>query len=165
MSHARSSGYTAVEVLLSMTVLAIGAAGVMSMQKAAIQGNNDARQLDTANAIAHTWMDRLRTDATTWTLPSTVIANSATSNLGTTQWLGNTLSAFFLPTAPAAYPAEGKSSAFDVFGRDLIATDAAKAVFCTHIKLEALNYDKNNNPVILGATVLVFWPSPTSQRR
>ena len=159
--HARTAnapGYTAIEVLLSMTVLAIGAAGVISMQKAAIQGNNDARQLDTANAIAHTWMDRLRTDATAWTLPSTLVASSGTSNLVNTQWLNHALSVFFLPTAPATYPAEGYSAAFDNLGRDLDATDAPTAVFCTHIKLEALYYDQAANPLILNATVLVFWP-------
>lgn len=46
-------GYTAIEVMLAITVLMIGSAGVMSMQKASIQGNFDARRLDLANSIAH----------------------------------------------------------------------------------------------------------------
>jgi prepilin-type N-terminal cleavage/methylation domain-containing protein len=155
-------GYTAVEVLLSMTVLSIGAAGVMSMQKAAVQGNADARKLDTANAIAHTWIDRLRTDGTAWTLPSTVLAAATTSNLPLTNWLGVHLDsgAFFLPTVPPSYPAEGLSPAFDIFGRDLDAADAPSAVFCTHIKVDTLQFDQSGTPglpLILRATVIVFW--------
>jgi prepilin-type N-terminal cleavage/methylation domain-containing protein len=157
---AGSRGYTAVEVLLSMTVLSIGAAGVMSMQKAAVQGNADARKLDTANAIAHTWIDRLRTDGTTWTLPSTVEASSTTSNLNNTLWLGAPnldTQQFFLPRVPATYPAEGSSPAFDIFGRDLDLADAPTAVFCTHVMIDTLQFDQSSKPLILRATVLVFW--------
>ena len=42
-------GYTAVEVMLAITVLLISTAGVMAMQTASIQGNLDARKLDVAN--------------------------------------------------------------------------------------------------------------------
>lgn len=157
-------GYTAVEVMLSMTVLTIGATGVLSMQKAAIQANADARKLDTANAIAHTWMDRLLTDGTAWTLPSTVLASTTTSNLGNTQWLKNHDSGtFFLPTPPTSYTAtgvggpEGVSAAFDIFGRDLAPPDLGTAVFCTHVKVDTLQYDAASQSAILSATVLVFW--------
>jgi prepilin-type N-terminal cleavage/methylation domain-containing protein len=158
-------GYTAVEVLLSMTVLAIGAAGVLSMQRAAIQANADARKLDTANAIAHTWLDRLLTDGTAWTLPSSV-APALGSNLGNTQWLQfHDTGAFFLPAIPATYAptgfggSEGESPAFDIFGRDLAAANAATAVFCVQVKIDTLLYDQltPQNPLVLSATVEVFW--------
>jgi prepilin-type N-terminal cleavage/methylation domain-containing protein len=64
-------GYTMIEILVSMTLLAIGAAGVMAMQKAAVQGHQDARQMDVANAIAREWMERLRRDAMMWTPDAT----------------------------------------------------------------------------------------------
>src|SRR5271154_1609339 len=63
-------GYTAVEVLMAMTVMTIGAAAVMSMQKTSIQGNLDARKTDMANSIARMWVERLERDAMQWTLPS-----------------------------------------------------------------------------------------------
>jgi len=156
-------GYTAVEVLLSMTVLVIGAAGVLSMQKAAIQANDDARKLDTANAIGHTWLDRLMTDGTAWTLPSTIVQPPTLSNLGNTQFLQFHDTGFFLPPVPANYApsgfgsAEGASPAFDIFGRDLAQTDLASAVFCTEINISTLQYDQANQPAILSATVIVFW--------
>src|SRR5271165_2005192 len=63
-------GYTAVEVLMAMTVMTIGAAAVMSMQKASVQGNLDARETDVANSIARMWVERLQRDAMQWTQPN-----------------------------------------------------------------------------------------------
>ena len=58
--RASTRAYTAVEVMLSIVVLGVGAAGVMSMQQASIQGNADAHMLDVGNSIARTWLERLR---------------------------------------------------------------------------------------------------------
>jgi prepilin-type N-terminal cleavage/methylation domain-containing protein len=164
-SHVAHRGYTAVEVLLAMTVLAIGAAGVMSMQKSAIQGNLDARKLDLANSISHEWTERLRKDATQWTLPSDAVLGI--NNFGNTQWLspayaasgGRCTTNYWLPPIPTgAYPVDGKSPAFDILGRDLNATDAPNAVFCTHICVENLLTDQTTGfPILLRASVLVFW--------
>ena len=141
----RPRGYTAVEVLLAMTVMIITTAGVMSMQKTAIQGNLDARKMDAANAIAQTWLDRLATDATAW--------NSKTPTLGSTQWLSALGPAFSVPAV-----ANGLSPAFDIMGRDLITGGDPTTVFCATVKLDPLAVDATANPMILRATVLVFWP-------
>jgi type II secretory pathway pseudopilin PulG len=152
--------YTAVEVLLAMTVLLIGSASVMTMQKASIQANVDARKLDIANSIAHDWIERLTTDATQWTLPSSNV--NGASNFSNTTWLSSqAFGKWFLPAAPNSYTspgaAEGQSSAFDILGRDLDSTDAANAVFCTHVKIDQLAVDASGNPLLLRATVVVFW--------
>jgi Tfp pilus assembly protein PilV len=163
LSRLRSArGYTAVEVLLAMTVLLIGSASVMSMQKASIQGNLDARKLDLANSIAHDWLERLAADATTWTLPATNVTGA--SNAGNTLWVGNAAYPYsqpFLPLIPgAAAAAESQSPAFDILGRGLTAGNAAGAVFCVHVNLVPLSWDTMAppNPLIIRATVLVFWP-------
>ncbi len=149
--------YTAIEVMLAMTVLMIGSAGVMSMQKSAIQSNLDARKLDIANSIAHDWLERLQTDATQWTMPSTT--EPGAGNFGNTKWLGTQpFGTWFQPAMPASYPAaEGTSPAFDIFGRDLAAADAGNAVFCTHVRIDQLGMDSTNGPSLLRATVVVFW--------
>jgi len=140
-----------------MTVLMIGSAGVMTMQKASIQSNLDARKLDMANSIAHEWLERLATDSTQWTLPSNNV--SAVNNLTNTRWLRNQGSpgTWFLPTLPGTYPADGLSPAFDILGRDLDGLDAPNAVFCTHLKIDTIAQDSLVTPVLLRATVLVFW--------
>jgi prepilin-type N-terminal cleavage/methylation domain-containing protein len=156
----QSRGYTAVEVLLAMTVLAIGAAGVMSMQTGAIQGNLDARKLDVANSIARDWLERLRRDATVWTLPGgpfPAVNNFPNATLISAN-AGAPTGAWFLPPIPGAYPAEGQSPAFDMLGRDLAATDLAIAVFCVNAKIDVVSYDQGGAiPELVRATVRVFW--------
>ena len=161
-SRSRARGYTAVEVMLSMAVLAIGAAGVMSMQKGAIQGNLDARKMDVANSVARSWVERLRRDATTWTLPNESNV-SATSNWST----NTTLIAFFGNgtnagrfTFPTGYPGgayrDGFSAATDLLGRDVAPSAGANkypgAQFCAQIKVDWLVPNE-----MLRATVRVYW--------
>ena len=62
-------GYTAIEVLMAMTVMAIGGAAVITMQKTSVTANLDARRADVANSIARTWVERLRRDGMAWTSP------------------------------------------------------------------------------------------------
>jgi type II secretory pathway pseudopilin PulG len=154
-------GYTAVEVMLAMTVLMIGSAGVMSMQKSSIQSNLDARKLDIANSIAHDWLERLTTDATQWTLPSNNVATTVGNNFGNTKWLSShAFGSWWEPAIPTSYGspgAEGNSPAFDILGRDLDVADAPNAVFCTHVKIDQLAVDAAANPLLLRATVIVFW--------
>jgi type II secretory pathway pseudopilin PulG len=161
-SRSAGRGYTAIEVLLAITVLMIGAAGVMTMQKASIQSNLDARKLDIANSIAHTWLERLATDATGWTGPVQKV--TTVNNITNTTWLAGNLGTgnFFLPPVPGGYPAaEGKSPAFDILGRDLDLADAPNAIFCTHVKIDPIANNPNllpgNPDSLLRATVIVFW--------
>jgi Tfp pilus assembly protein PilV len=144
-----------VEVILAMTVMLISSAGVMSMQKAAVQGNLDARRLDVANSIAQTWLDRLATDAATW--------NSATG-LTQTTWLNTVLGHGFVMPATAPAASAIYSPAFDIFGRDVTNLADGSIVFCTHVKVDTVaNFatptgGATTEPVLLRATVLVFWP-------
>jgi type II secretory pathway pseudopilin PulG len=159
-------GYTAVEVLLAMTVLLIASASVMSMQKSAIQSNLDARKLDIANSIAHDWIERLQTDATQWTLPSSAVP-AGVDNFPNTKWLmpggagaNPAFGQWFEPKIPGGYGspgAEGNSPAFDILGRDLASADVGNAVFCTHLKIDKLAADVGGFPLLLRATVIVFW--------
>ncbi len=90
---ARERGFSAVEVIVSMTVFVIGAAGVIAMQRAAIRGNMEARQLDMGSAIAREWMERLQRDAARW---GSLDSNGNPVPLSKTLWLKDT------GTAPTA---------------------------------------------------------------
>lgn len=160
--RARRRGYTAVEVLVAMTLFAIGAAGVIGMQKVSVQGNADARRFDIATAIGNEWMARLQRDAMSWTKPD---ATDPNSNLSNTTWLKN---ASALPTPLGANvgwqqppaPAEpyiGKSYAFDVMGREL-PEGSPDLFFCVNYRLDLL--DPVNNPTTspIRAEIRVFWP-------
>jgi prepilin-type N-terminal cleavage/methylation domain-containing protein len=135
----RLRGYTAIEVLLAMTVLVIGAAAVMSMQKTSIQADLDARKMDVANGIARMWVERLERDAMQWTLPSS-LSPGATSNLSNAKLIsGNIDQGWFVPnvymnvTTP-----ETMSYGFDILGRDLATTDLGSAVFCVSMQVVTL---------------------------
>jgi prepilin-type N-terminal cleavage/methylation domain-containing protein len=129
-------GYTVIEILLSLTVLAIGAAAVMSMQKASVQGNVDARKTDIANAIAREWMDRIRRDSTQWTVSTPATSadgGGGTSNFTNASLLGHAGTGWFLPvdyvsnTPPI-------SPGFDFLGNDIAPASALTgAAFCVHL--------------------------------
>jgi hypothetical protein len=153
--------YTVVEVLLSMTVLAIGASAVMSMQKATLQGNLDARKTDMANSIGRMWVERIRRDAMQWTLPSP--ANPAGNNFASASLLqyASTAGGWVLPVAYAGN-VPPVSPGFDILGRDIPtagltpAAGVAPPVFCVNIQETYLYQDTNNNNLIR-ADVRVLW--------
>jgi len=159
-------GFTAVEVLIAMTIMFIGAAAVMTMQKTSIQGNLDARRADVATSIARAWVERIRRESMRWTQPS---ASSATSNLAAVTGLNPpTLGAWFRPTSDMIGGGESNPSAvetasygFDILGRDLAQTDINSTApinveFCTEARI---------TPLLAGAAyrvdVRVIWPRGT----
>jgi prepilin-type N-terminal cleavage/methylation domain-containing protein len=158
-------GYTIVEVLLAMTVLTIGAAGAISMQKAAIQGNLDARKTDIAANIARMWMERIQRDSMSWT-------SSNPSNLSNAALLGNattTVNKWFLPFLSAyATPGSGFGSVspgFDMLGRDVPSqAGLANSFFCVHLRETWLA--QNTTPVtnsLLRVELRVVWPRGIAQ--
>lgn len=164
-SRRRSRGFTAVEVLAAMTLFAIGAAGVISMQKASIQGNADARRYDIATGIGAEWIARLRRDSMSWTEPNATVT---TNNFGNTLWLRNTSmlptplpddTGWLLPGPVATTNYFGTSYAFDVLGREVPA-GSADTFYCVNYRLGWLQTDPANAGAGLTARaeVRVFWP-------
>ena len=149
-------GYTAVEVLMAMTVMAIGAAAVMSMQKAAVQGNLDARKTDVANSIARMWVERLQRDAMQWTLPSSAnpVGNNFSNATLIQPFVGK---GWFLP--PITNAPDLISPGFDILGRDLDAANIQSAQFCANVRLTWLvPQSLPGEPGLLRADVRVLWP-------
>lgn len=148
-----SAGYTAVEVLTAMTLFAIGAAGVVGMQRTTIQGGTDARRFDQATNIAREWESRLQRDGMFWTEPN---AEVLTSNLSTTRWLAATPTGTTWVTP--ATTGLGLSGAFDILGRDVPSNDA-ETFFCVQYRLNWIA-DPGTPPKptgIIRAEVRVFW--------
>lgn len=160
-SHGRGRGYTVVEVLLAMTVLIIGASAVMSMQKASMQGNLDARKTDIANSIARMWMERVQRDAMNWTLPSQAWPGQA-SNSGNAPLLSHANGVWFLPRDyfPATAPNASISPGFDILGRDApTQTDLTSSLFCVHLR-ETWLAQNTANPAdnLMRVELRVVWP-------
>jgi prepilin-type N-terminal cleavage/methylation domain-containing protein len=143
-------GFTAVEVLIAMTIMVIGAAAIMSMQKASVLGNLDARKTDIANSIARTWVERLHRDSMQWTAPSP--GNPGPSDFANAKLLNHLDAGWYLPSD---YMGDGNSYLFDIVGRDLAVADIGLAQFCVDVQLTTLD---NSNKDILRAQVRVSWP-------
>jgi prepilin-type N-terminal cleavage/methylation domain-containing protein len=158
-SRASSRGYTVVEVLSAMTLFAIGAAGVISMQRVTIQGGNDARHFDVASNIAQEWSFRLQRDAMFWTLPN---ADDSSSNLSTaTKWLTDITSyenTWRKPTTPALNAERGMSPAFDLLGRDRPA-GSGDHIFCVQYRLAWIAKQEAATPLggFMRAETRVIW--------
>ena len=142
-----------------MTVMAIGAAAVISMQKASVQGNLDARKTDVANAVGRTWVERLQRDSMQWTLPSS--ANTAGNNFANAQLLATHVTGnWFLPTDEMGQTnPEAMSPGFDILGRDLAAGDLPTSLFCVNVRLTWLVKPVLPiEPGLIHADVRVLWP-------
>lgn len=145
----RQGGYTVIELVMAMGVFAIGITGISAMQAATSASNRHAKNLAIANAIAKTWHEELAVDATQWTIQNDVIGLAQTNwvkqvelgDLGAAPW--------FLPTTVGTMGAS-----FDALGN--FTTDAAQAVFCTHVRLTRLIRTQGSG--LIRADVRVFWP-------
>ncbi|HVJ93070.1 MAG TPA: prepilin-type N-terminal cleavage/methylation domain-containing protein [Labilithrix sp.] len=152
--RARRRGYTIVEVMSAMTLFAIGAAGVIGMQRVTIQGGADARNFDIATNIAREWQARLQRDALQWTEPNSVVA---TSNRNTrTLWLKDDIDGAWHVPAPGP-EIHGYSSAFDLLGHDVgVASD--DRVFCVHTRLTWLTQAGSSAAIpVMRADIRVYW--------
>jgi hypothetical protein len=173
---------------MALTLFAIGATAVMSMQRASIQGNADARKLDMANSIAREWLERLRRDSALWTQPgpanpkapsnynssscpspmcnswplliSTYLPLPASGTIDPTAITTWSFPDVYLAQAPAV--PDGVSPGFDILGRDLPEGSLGLATFCVNIRLNWLVTPTvtSGNPRggLVRAEVRVFWP-------
>jgi hypothetical protein len=147
---------------MAMTVMAIGGAAVITMQKTSVTSNLDARRADVANAIARTWVERLQRESMMWTLPGR--ESPTGNNLGSALVLTNVQNAgglWFLPTQDMGQNGanETMSPAFDILGRDLPQAAMNTADFCVHVRLSWLG--TTNIPPggdLMRADVRVIWP-------
>ena len=165
-------GYTLVEVMMAITMLTIGAAGVMAMQKASVEGNQDARDVDQATAIARQWMDRIKRDATLWT-PSD---NGPTANRAQATLLDEGIANGFVWYAPTVRATvnnlqnDYETAGFDMLGRDVPAANWALSQgalssndnsyaatpglrYCTNVRVQSLG-----DGSMVRVEVRVFWP-------
>lgn len=158
-------GYTIIELLMAVSVLAIGISGIIALQKVTSVANRQAKDLAIATHIAQTWQERLNADAARWNHPSPVRAG--TRDIATdTVWLR------LVETSPGAWiqPAFdavlAQGPAFDALGNQVNhVVNPRQAKFCTHIRLSWLYAD--DSPRIgnglVRAEVRVFWLRPNGR--
>lgn len=162
--RARSAGYTAVEVLIALTLFAVGTAGVLSLQRASIVGSADARRSDVAAAVGSEWLERLRQDSLAWNLPNAANPGAPSNHSTATRYLSvvvdgptgtsdaGAASPWITPNVPgtAADNERLGSPAYDVVGRPLIASDVGEfGIYCMQYRLQWVSYD-DSGPLVIG---------------
>lgn len=143
----RRRGYTLVELMMALTVFAIGVTGIAAMQKVTVSANAHAKTLAIATHIAQSWEDQLAADATLW-------GPAATGTTGT-RWLaeGEWTRPANVPSSDATFGAT-----FDALGN--FTTDPAEVFFCTHVRLTRIHAGTVELPGngMFRTEVRVFWP-------
>lgn len=139
---------------MALSVLSVGAVGVIAMQKAAAIGNMRSRDLATANAIAAAWIDRLHTDAQRWlasdptTITQTIWLSTVANDFPT---VAGTEGVWFQPAESPLLTAANIEPRADVRGNDVPVANVSEAAFCTHLRVTQLM------PKLIRAEVRVFW--------
>lgn len=138
------AGYTLVELMMGLALFIAGMLALVGMQKLQARANADARALAIAQRIAETWAGQLQIESLQWQ-----------TGLTSAQWLGNVEGGWVRP----AYVTDRVGAAFDALGRPLTDADAARAQFCTNIRLTYLyqpTFPTFGNG-LMRAEIRVFW--------
>ncbi len=160
----RSRGYTVVELMMALTILAIGVSGIIAMEKVTVAANQHAKSLAIATRIAQAWQEQLAADAAQWNHPS---QNQPARDLDSdTTWLKLVDSNPGEWIRPQWSAAREFGAAFDALGNPIsesggggsggASASLSQAVFCTNIRLDWLYPDTAGNGLIR-AEVRVFW--------
>jgi prepilin-type N-terminal cleavage/methylation domain-containing protein len=152
-------GYTAVELLMAISVFGIGVAGIISMEKVTAASNQHAKNLAIATHIAESWISMLQTDAAAWNHPSPLVPQ--TDIVTDTFWLGNNVvknanaTSWFLPAWNGAL---NFGPAFDALGNPINPIDLSGEVFCSHLRLSWLYPETaGSGNGLIRVEVRVFW--------
>lgn len=149
----RARGYTVVELMMALVIFAIGVTGVVAMQKVTSNANGHAKNLAIATHIAQSWQERLAVDATQW-------GQNGTAVITNTTWV-NGVNSSEEWVLPAQNTTLDFGPGFDALGSfvDITTTaGAARAVFCTHLRLTHLLTTEGSR--LVRSEVRVFWPKP-----
>ncbi|MCC6217402.1 MAG: prepilin-type N-terminal cleavage/methylation domain-containing protein [Polyangiaceae bacterium] len=158
-------GYSIVELMMAVAILAIGVTGVIALHKVTSAANRHARNVAIATAIAQAWEEKLVADAASWNHPS---PRRTTSDLADTTWLcgvnaactgGNPGGGNGIWWRPHSSTPLRMGPGFDPLGNPVADADMGDAVFCTHLRLSWLYRDDTlmSGNGVVRAEVRVFW--------
>ncbi len=149
--RAGSRGYNMIEVMMALAILAVGASGVIALQKVTILGVTSGRNLTAASTIAAAHIESLRTDAVRWT-------NSG--NLTSAPLLSALAAAPDVWTAPSTTTGLGGLGLTDVTGvTDSAVTAPVEVAYCTQVRATpiAFSTDALPAPILFRIEARTFW--------
>lgn len=149
--RARARGYNMIEVMMGLAVLAVGASGVVALQKITVLGVTSGRNLTAASVIAAAHIEALRTDAARWTTTDMTTAPLTSALfIADGEW-----------TSPAALTGFGGLGFSDVTGHtEKDAADLAHPVaYCTQLRAVPIanSPEPEDAPILLRVEARTFW--------
>lgn len=102
---------------MAVTVMTVGALGIMALQQAATRGNSEARDLSTATQITRTWIERLRRDSVHWWANGVPLQGDYLVHAPA---MGSPLGEWGTPPIVERPGGVLESHVFDHFGRDVL---------------------------------------------
>ncbi|AKT39384.1 type IV pilus modification PilV family protein [Chondromyces crocatus] len=149
-SRARRAGYTVIEVMVALGILALGASGIIALQRATAVSGTQARNLAMANLIAQSWAERIRVDALQWNEPNGL------PDLSETDWLRLAETNPDQRLIPEEVPTMGSPVA-DVLGIDAYSADLVTSAYCTHLRFHRFPGIMSTPGTLIRADIRVFW--------
>jgi prepilin-type N-terminal cleavage/methylation domain-containing protein len=157
----KRAGFTMIELMVSMAVMTVGTAALFALQGYIARSNMNSKEVTIATTIAENWIERLKTDALSWTAPGSEGAPAAT--LGNTGYLRDIIqgeNAWRRPL-PTYTDQLGHSPGSDLTGNEIADwsddTDA-EIGFCTNLRFNWVNPPGT----LMRVDVRVFWPKRPS---
>jgi len=155
-------GYTLIEIMISVVIMTIGAAGIMAMQGASARSNQDAAQTSLAINFATSWMERVKRDARMWTA-------TGSGSLAATRYLSEFTktgeSKWFLPqTDTTNFPSESAAASVMGFETPLVVPAGSGLpipYYCVNMRLTTA-HQTGGNLDALRVDVMVWWPRSDS---
>jgi Tfp pilus assembly protein PilV len=141
------AGYTAVEVLMSMAVLAVGVIGIIATEKVTLASNMHTKNMAIGTRIGEAWLGMLDAEAALW---------NRQGSLATTTWLRQSAgeASWFRPSHNDGL---GFGPAFDALGNSVAQANLARDTrFCVDVRLSPLT-SLNTGGGMMRAEVRVFW--------
>lgn len=120
----RNEGFTLIEVMMALAILATGAVGILSLQSAATHGNIAGRRMSAGTQRSSVWIERLRRDALFWQQAGDPVGSAPQS-----QYLTQVGGDWFVPISTD--PTETAGATWT--GEDLAGEQATQ--YCTHVRL------------------------------
>lgn len=129
------AGYTMVEVMMGLAILAVGATGVIALQRMAVLGTMTSRHLTNATSVSKTVIEHIENEASLW-------VNNTGTNYSAMPWLGTALTdantkktSAWVAVPTASYATTGKASGFTIDGMSVVPVAGNQDVaYCTHIR-------------------------------
>jgi prepilin-type N-terminal cleavage/methylation domain-containing protein len=146
-SQRRQRGYTVVELVMAMAIMAVGVAGVIAMQGVTAASNRHARTLTVATHVGQAWLDMLATESSLWT---------ERDSLARTTWLARVDSeaSWFRPAFSSSV---NFGPAFDTLGNAVAIDDLERDTqYCVDLRLLRLE-ESAGGAGLIRAEVRVYW--------